>query len=384
MSSELVPATPPTVDQLADERELLRRRAEGYAVRWLHGYTNHRTRNGYARDIGLSSEVFAALPGAPHHPAEPGSGSWIEWALDHGIDPCGALRKADAEGYAHSLAGLPKKTRQRRWAALCAYYKSLRVEGVTTSNPNELVNRRTMGLAGTAPSATLPLHPRQVQALHLAARLPERGPEKRNRERNRAMFAVLSATGCRAAELVDINLDGYKRQVEGHALIRLRGKGGKERWVMLPSADAELVAAYLEVRRAPTASTAVTLSGQVSAAPDSPLFTSERGHRLHVNTVTKMLQSLARRPSPTDPRPEVREAARVLADLAKAHPHQLRHTYAVVAEEAGVPVSQLQADLGHSSLTTTQGYLHAADRAERSAARVVSSIYHNDPMKGRA
>ena len=77
MTSELVPVSAVELDRAADQRELLRRRAEGYAVRWLHGYTNTKTRNGYARDIGLSPDLRAALPGGPKVPRTDLGWSWI-------------------------------------------------------------------------------------------------------------------------------------------------------------------------------------------------------------------------------------------------------------------------------------------------------------------
>ena len=365
-ATALVPVAT-TLARPASERELAQRRAEAYAVRWLHGYTSPNTRNRYGRDIGLSPEVMSALPGGPKAPAPPAEWSWIVWALDHGIDPAGTLRRAEAEAYVHALSGFGKNVRRVRWAAVCAFYRSLRVEEVVTCDPGEMVNRRTMGLAGTDPSATVPLHPSQVRALYQAASLPSRC-----RARNRAVLAVLAATGCRVAELTGIHREDYQPQVEGHALVRLRGKGGKQRWAMLPAADVALVADYLTVRVGPRPGTTVAAGGQVSTGRlAQPLFTTSTGHALHISAVTQMLRTVARKPRGDS------EAARLLAPIAATlHPHQLRHTYAVVAENAGVPLSRIQADLGHASLATTQTYLHAADGAEHSAASVVSGIYH--------
>lgn len=374
MTSELVPVEATVVDRVADERERLRRNAEGLAVRWLHGYTVAKTRNAYGRDIGLSPEVLSALPGGPANPEPPAPWAWIPWALNHGIDPAGQLRREHAEGYAHALNEQAKRSRQRRWAALCAFYKYLRISEVVTCNPGEMVNRRTMGLSGTGTSPTVPLHTDQVRALYLAAGLPHQ-----SRERNRALLAVLASTGCRAAELVGINLDDYRPQPEGHALLLLDGKGGKQRWVVVPAPDAALVAEYMAVRVGLQSSSTVALPGQVSSGQTVPipLFTTSEGQRLHVNVVTRTLRTVARRPSPGHERADVREAARLLAPIVGSlHPHQFRHTYAVVAEEHGITVSQIADELGHTSIVTTHGYLHAPKGLEHSAARVVSGIYH--------
>lgn len=370
--TDLVPVAATLVDHAADKRERVRRRAEESVVRWLHGYSNPLTRNGYAFDIGLSPELRAALPGGPSKPRPAPGCVWIPWALDHGIDPSGQLRREDAEAYAHVLQDLPKKTRQRRWASLCAFYRYLRVEGHVSCDPGEMVNRRTMGLAGSDPSTTLAPAATQVRALYLAASL-----SRRQRERNRAMLAVLAATGCRAAELVALDLGDYRPHPDGHAKLRLHGKGGKERWALLPAPDTALVEAYLETRVARLTSGTVARVGDVSAGGlTQPLFTTSKGRRTHVDNVPRMLRTIARQARPDHPDPAVRDAARVLAPLVDSiHPHQLRHAYAVTAEQAGVQVSQIQRDLGHSSLSTTQTYLHAGE-VERSAARVVSGIYH--------
>jgi integrase/recombinase XerC len=356
----LVPAPAVELDRLADERELLRRRAEELAVRWLHGYTNPSTRNGYAVDIGLSPALRAALPDGPRHPRPAPAWAWIPWALDHGLDPAGQLQREQAEAYAHILQDAPKKTRQRRWASLCAFYRYLRVGGHVTCDPGEMVNRRVMGLAGAAPPSTLALSAVQVRALYTAAAHQSRG-----RARTQAMLAVLAATGCRAAELVGLNLDDHRPQPEGHALLWLRGKGGKERWAVLPAPDAALVATYLETRG--KVGGVLARVGDVSATPSQPLFATSTGRRMDVDNIPRMLRMLSRHPS----------AAKVMGSLAgKVTPHQLRHAYAVTAEAAGVPVSQIQRDLGHSSLSTTQGYLWVPSQVEKSAARVVSDIYH--------
>jgi integrase/recombinase XerC len=371
MTTELEPVPSSALDRLADQRELLRRRAEELAVRWLHGYTNSSTRNGYAFDIGLSPELRAALPGGPGKPHPAPGWAWIPWALDHNLNPAGNLRREDAEAYAHILQDAPKKTRQRRWSALCAYYRYLRVEGIVSCDPGEMVNRRVMGLSGSDPSTTLAPAAAQVRALYLAA-----GLSKRQRERNQAMLAVLAATGCRAAELVALDLGDYRPHPDGHAKLRLHGKGGKERWALLPAPDTALVEAYLETRVARLTSGTVARVGDVSHGPAQPLFTTSKGRRYHVDNVPRMLRTIARQARPGHPDAAVRDAARVLAPIVDSiHPHQLRHAYAVTAEQAGVPVSQIQRDLGHRSLSTTQTYLHAGE-VERSAARVVSGIYH--------
>jgi site-specific recombinase XerD len=378
VSTELVLAPAPVVDVPASDRELQRRFAEQMATRWLHEYTSAKTRNSYGFDIGLSASIRASLPGGPVNPAPPEEWSWIPWALNQGIDPAGELTKVQAESYVHALeAAFPdtKNVRRRRWTALVAFYRSLRSEQVVRCDPNDLVNRRTMGLSGTDPSSTLPLTPGQIRALYVAVQLAVY-----NRERYQAMVAVLAATGCRAEELVGLDLDDFRHQPAGHALLRLDGKGSKQRWVLLPAADTALVDAYLPSRVAPADTyRELALVGQVSSgySTPQPLFTTRTGRRVHEDNVALMLRTIARLPSHDDSRPAVQEAARQLAPIRDSiRPHQFRHSYADTASRNGVRIEQIAADLGHATVATTQTYLHASRLAEDSAARVVSGIYH--------
>lgn len=375
MTGDLVPTI--STDAAASSADATRQRAEMYAVKWLHGYTSPKTRNGYAFDIGLPAPLRAALPGGPTHPKPPAGWAWIPWACANNIDPAGDLTPEMVEAWVHVLHRVSpsQKSRARRFGALCAYYRSLRRAGVTRCDPNDLITRRTMGLTSQGPSPTLPLTPQQIRALFIAAQIAT-GPAA---GRHAAMLAVLAATGCRAAELVGLNLDDYRRQDDGSGLLLLDGKGGKKRWVRLPAADVALVDRYLEVRVAPESGREVALVGQVSARQASaPLFTTGRGQRVRGDNLTEwMLRCLCRVPRPDDPREQVRAAARLLTPISDTiHPHQFRHAYAQNAEQNGVPVSQIQADLGHSSLATTQTYLHAGAVAASSASQVVSDLYH--------
>lgn len=367
VSSELIPAP----DLEADANTL--------AVKWLHGYTTANTRNAYARAIGLDARLRAALPGGPRDPRPSRPPSWIPWALAAGIDPAGELTVEHVQSWVHALNETfedRKNSRRQYFAALCAFYRYLRSVRRVYCDPNDLVNRRTMGLSGADPTATLALSPLQVRALLLAARLDTTA----HRVRNVALVAVLAATGCRVDELVGLDVDDYRRESPaGPALVLLDGKGDKKRWQKLPAADADLVDGYLEHERvAPETGAELTVVGQVSnRKTDQPLFTTGRGRRLHPDTVAPLLNRLARLPTVDDPRQQVRDAARELAPVAgKIRPHQFRHAYAVTAERNGATVTQVQADLGHASLSTTQTYLHAANVGSNSAAQVVSDIYH--------
>jgi site-specific recombinase XerD len=134
--------------------------------------------------------------------------------------------------------------------------------------------------------------------------------------RNRALVELVYSAGLRSAEAVGLDVDDVDFEQE---LVRVRGKGGKERVVPLGEEAAWWLARYLDRARPSLASGA-----------DAALFLSVRGHRLDTSTL--------RRISP--------------------HPHRLRHAFATHLLEGGADLRTIQELLGHSSLSTTQIYSH--------------------------
>jgi site-specific recombinase XerD len=354
------------------------------AAGWLAGYTSAHTRNAYARALVLPPEVRSALPGGPASPRPAPAWAWIPWcrARKSSVDPAGDLDKSTVTAWAQALhAAHPKarSTRAQAFAALCAFYRHLRQTTDVTTDPGDLLNRRTAGLSGTDPSATLALSAEQVHALLTAASLDTSAQASRNH----ALVALLAATGARVAELVALEVsDYYPASSKKPGMLLLAGKGDRKRWQALPAPEAALLGKYLDIRVPPSgADTRVpALPGDVSARPpgQDPLFTTRAGARLHPDTIAPLLRRIAAIPTLEDSDPDSAAAAETLAPVKnRLHPHQLRHAYAVTAEAAGVPVSRIQADLGHSHLSTTQTYLHAGQVADGSAAALVSAAYHS-------
>ncbi|MBA8929446.1 site-specific recombinase XerD [Kutzneria viridogrisea] len=383
-ATELIsPVEPGRNGGLVDPAELAAE-AEVLAVKWLQGMTNPHTRNGYALDIGLSAALRTALPGGPRRPQPLPEEAWIPWAIRHGINPIGELEVEHLRAWAqllHRLHPDAKSTRRRRFAALCSFYAELRRRRQVYCDPTDLVGgrqgRRNLGLSGYDPALSLPPTEAQVRALHLAARLDR----TRHRARNCALLAVLASSAPRVEELVGLDLVDYRRQSPtGHAMLLLDGKGAKRRWQALPPADADLVDAYLAVRVPVTGTRSeVTLPRQASARRrvEQPLFTTGRGTRLHEDSIAPLLRRIAAIPTIDDEHLAVRAAAFELASVKDSlRPHQFRRAYAVTAERNGAPVTQVQADLGHSSLATTQIYLSTATIGQDSAAYTVSAQYH--------
>jgi site-specific recombinase XerD len=141
--------------------------------------------------------------------------------------------------------------------------------------------------------------------------------------RNRALIELVYSAGLRSAEVVGLDLADVDFEQE---LVRVRGKGDKERVVPLGEEAAHQVARYLRDSRP------LLARGAVDA-----LFLSARGRRLDTSTLRRLV----------------------------AHPHRLRHAFATHLLEGGADLRTIQELLGHSSLSTTQVYSHVDGRRLR-------------------
>jgi site-specific recombinase XerD len=141
--------------------------------------------------------------------------------------------------------------------------------------------------------------------------------------RNRALVELVYSAGLRSAEAVGLDLGDVDFEQE---LVRVRGKGGKERVVPLGEEAAYRLAFYLRDGRP-----------ALARGADDAMFLSARGRRLETSTLRRLV----------------------------AHPHRLRHAFATHLLEGGADLRTIQELLGHSSLSTTQIYSHVDGRRLR-------------------
>jgi integrase/recombinase XerC len=269
-------------------------------------------------------------------------------------------------------------------SAVSAFYaKYLLREGLAQQNPVSLVDRRAQHLnkpAGT-PSTTKRWSFQACRALLMAAYLLK--DQRRDGRRDRAMVEILIGTGIRADELAGVNMDDYRRAAEHDiGILRVHGKGGKDREVALAPPVADALEDYLKVRVEPAVP---ALPGQVSNAT-RPIFVTSTGKRVHVSHLQAVLTRLCRTFAETPKTPWLRDLlatpdgefiATHLGPLRDTiHPHSARHSYATHAVERGVPPRQVQRDLGHAVLATTEGYLHDEDNVRNSAAHELAPALH--------
>jgi integrase/recombinase XerD len=200
-------------------------------------------------------------------------------------------------------------------------------EGLTTQDPARVVRPPT-------PPRRLPkaISIADVELLLDAAEVGQ------SALRDRALLELLYATGARISEAVgldvdDLELSGEFRSSSVAAVVRLNGKGGKQRLVPVGRFARDSVDAYLV--RARPALAAASGRGQPSPA----LFLNARGGRLTRQGAWATLRAAAAR-----------------AGLAQVSPHVLRHSFATHLLDGGADVRVVQELLGHASVTTTQVY----------------------------
>jgi len=217
----------------------------------------------------------------------------------------------------HSL-GLAPRSIQRALAALRTYFRFLAAEGVVPSNPAAAVpNPRTARtLPDTVPAGALDA-------------LFEAFPDTPAGRRDRAILELLYGSGLRVSELVGLDLGDIRL---GERLLRVRGKGRKERIVPFGGKAEAAIRAYLPERAA------WRVGG--GGGDGDPLFVNQRGGRLTDRSVRRIVDAAVSR----------------AAGLHRLHPHSLRHAFATHLLEAGMDLRAIQELLGHASLATTQMY----------------------------
>jgi integrase/recombinase XerC len=229
--------------------------------------------------------------------------------------------------------GIRRVSAARKLAALRTFFRYLCREGVLERNPAAAILSPRL-------ERRIPSH---LEEDETAALLDVPGRDDTSL-RARAILELLYATGIRCAELVGLDLPEVDLEAR---MVRVLGKGRKERVVPFGSQAREAVLAYLPAR--------------ARAAPASEaLFVNRRGGRLTDRSVRSILAT------------RVRQVA-----LAKRiSPHSLRHSFATHLLGRGADLRTIQELLGHASLSTTQRYTHVD-------TRMILQIYNKSHPRAR-
>lgn len=262
------------------------------------------TLTSYRRDLGRYTEYLAG-----RGVLEP-----AEVTQAHVADFLATLREGSADH-----PPLAASSTARTLAAVRGLHRFLALEGEVRTDPASAVSP-------PKPPARLPkaIAVDEVERLLEAASVGDTPASLRDR----ALLEVLYGAGARISEAIGLDIDDIDT---GEGVVRLFGKGSKERVVPLGSYAAEAVGAYL-VRGRP----AFAAKGRGTPA----VFLNQRGGRLSRQSAWAVLKAAAER-----------------ADLtAHVSPHTLRHSFATHLLDGGADVRVVQELLGHASVTTTQIY----------------------------
>jgi integrase/recombinase XerC len=262
-------------------------------------------------------------------------------------------------GHLHEQ-GLEKSSIARKLAALRSFFKYCAREGLIKENPARLVptpklpkripsvlsaeemNGFLNELAGTALAAaggSLPAKRGDARA----AGGKRSATEGLFLRRDRALLELLYAAGLRVSELTGLNLEDME---QNERMLRVRGKGNKERIVPYGTKAQEALEKYWPLREQLLLQTLGGREKRAAAPRTNAVFLNYAGRRLTQRSVGRIVKKYVK-------------LVNINWDL---HPHSLRHAFATHLLADGADLRAIQELLGHQSLSTTQKYTHASIR----------------------
>lgn len=258
----------------------------------------------------------------------------------------GEMKKERIESYITNLhKKFKQKTVKRKIAAVKAFYNYLEEEEIITETPFRRIKVKFKE------DVVLPrIIPRgEIEALlnFMYGYLRDHAESKRDITRDVMMVEVLFATGARVCEISNIK----RENMDLHSgLLRIMGKGGKERYVQICEPD------ILKLLREYYA------QNEQKIKNSGYFFINRQGKRFSEQSIRMMLKKYT-----------------VLAGIERElTPHMFRHSFATYLIEEGVDVSCVQQLLGHSSIKTTQIYIHIAAKKQ---AEILREMHPRNRMK---
>ena len=241
----------------------------------------------------------------------------------------GAIDHHRIQGFLSWLYRAHKKSSiGRKLSALKSFFRFLLREGLIVHDP-------TLHLGSPKQEHSLPTHLTVDDMFRLLEAPPSDTPAG---VRDRAILEVLYSCGIRVSELVGLNWEDIESILE---VVRVRGKGNKER--IVPIGRKALDALTLYRMQIPLLVTRKNNNAAVlSSSSAAPVFLNNRGGRLTVRSIARIVNGYAR----------------ACGIALPTSPHALRHSFATHLLEAGADLRAIQELLGHSSLSTTQRYTH--------------------------
>ena len=257
--------------------------------------------------------------------------SLLEYFRDFagGVPAVDAVAVATLRGYVAYMheCNYSRSTMARRLACLRSFFRFACREQLAAQNPAKALRtpragRRLPHFLSTEQVALLLEAPPANQPLGL---------------RDRAILETLYSAGLRVAELASLNVSDWDRDAD---IVRVAGKGRKERVAPIGRYAAQALSRWLEVR-APDQT--------APPAQQAAMFLNQRGRRLTTRSIGRLLE-------------------KYIGDTGLdklTTPHTLRHSFATHLLDGGADLRSVQELLGHKSLTTTQIYTHVSTKRLR-------------------
>ncbi len=235
-----------------------------------------------------------------------------------------AITTFDLREYVAALheAGYAKTSVARRLASLRSFFRFAMREGLSETNPAKPLRnpRRERKL------------PHYLSGEEIGKLLNAPPKDQPMGFRDRAILETLYSAGLRVSELVGINVDDLDLP---DGLVRVRGKGKKERLAPLGSYAVRAIKRWLKHR---------VLARSEPKKNGSPVFVNKFGTRLSTRSVARMLEKYLMETGLD----------------SRTSPHTLRHSFATHLLDRGADIRSVQELLGHKSLVTTQIYTHVS------------------------
>jgi integrase/recombinase XerD len=246
---------------------------------------------------------------------------YLDWLSKHGSARLSEVTEPLVLQHLAALhkRGLSRASQARHLAAVRGLHKFANAEGMAPADPSESVG-------ATRGARPLPDFLGVDEVDRLLAQPDGSTPAG---ARDKAMLEVLYASGLRVSELVALPTLAIDHNL---GVVRVRGKGGKERIVPVGERAREALDAYLAGPR----------QKMLGGCRTGDLFVTPRGGRMTRQGFWKLLA----------------RHARAAGIRQRVHPHMLRHSFATHLLERGADLRAVQAMLGHADIATTQIYTH--------------------------
>ena len=259
---------------------------------------------------------------------------YVAWLQTHGITKPDDIAKQDVEDYIAALDadGESARSKARRLASIHEFHRFALAQLAVSADVADSVK---------APKGASVLP--DVLSVDEVSRLLDAAAVGGSTDpvvlRDKALLEFMYATGCRVSEAVGTNLEDIDLEEK---VVRLMGKGSKQRLVPLGSYARNSVVVYLNAGRGE-----LERRSTAKVPERRALFLNKRGKRISRQSVWEIVKTAGER-----------------ADITKPlHPHTLRHSFATHLIQGGADVRTVQELLGHASVTTTQIYTHVSPEA---------------------